>query len=397
MSCDDSEESSVAVAEEARLLMESGVVKLCADHGADLVPVDCVSCRMVSRTVRAPVLTEFIRLSKGKSVMAAQIPGAASRFATRIDEKTPTLTFTEQDMALASSLFSRGKMAPATMFDELTREYLFLPQGQNESLTKSVQLEQFLLKYKKDKSYTNVFQYVEQMAKVAKHLRISERPIILAMGELDRFMNAVKQHGKHLGFLYPSQGPCVQLLGPRKFNDQLSYTQIPVLPLPMPSLDVLLTDSSVSPSDKEQIAANLVAAEVTLKEHMRDQSNKLALFMDSVSSSVNRINSFLGFHMDLFGHCDGEVTDLMRDKAATLFSPSFRSAVKGGAKLTGDKAGLLGGESEVRSRLSDATKEDELLAKTLHKPYKSFKKGNSRGGGYNRYKGEFFPCLSCFS
>ena len=181
VSCDDSEESSVAVAEEARLLMESGVVKLCADHGADLVPVDCVSCRMVSRTVRAPVLTEFIRLSKGKSVMAAQIPGAASRFATRIDEKTPTLTFTEQDMALASSLFSRGKMAPATMFDELTREYLFLPQGQNESLTKSVQLEQFLLKYK---SYTNVFQFVEQMAKVAKHLRISERPIILATASI---------------------------------------------------------------------------------------------------------------------------------------------------------------------------------------------------------------------
>ena len=165
----------------------------------------------------------------------------------------------------------------------------------------------------------------------------------------------------------------------------------------MTSLDTLLNDSSVSPSDKEQISANLVAAEVTLKEHMRDQSNKLALFMDSVSSSVNRIDSFLGFHMDLFGHCDGEVTDLMRDKAATLFSPSFRSAVKGRDKLTGDKAGLLGGESEVRSRLSDATKEDELLAKTLHKPYKSYKKGNSRGGGYNRYKGEFFPCLSCFS
>ena len=61
MSCDDSEESSAAaVAEEARLLMESGIVKLCGDHGADLVPVDCVSCRMVSRTVRAPLLTQAV-------------------------------------------------------------------------------------------------------------------------------------------------------------------------------------------------------------------------------------------------------------------------------------------------------------------------------------------------
>ena len=117
------------------------------------------------------------------------------------------------------------------------------------------------MKYKKDKNYNNVFQFVEHMAKVAKHLRISESPIILAMSELDSFMNAVKQHGKHLGFLYPNKGPCMQLLGPRKFNDQLSYSQIPVLPLPMPSLDTLLKDSSVSPSDKEQIAANLAHLE----------------------------------------------------------------------------------------------------------------------------------------
>ena len=73
MSGDDSEESSAAVAEEARLLLESGVVKLIDDHGVDLVPMDCVSCRMVSRTVRAPVLTEFIRLTKGKSVVAAPV------------------------------------------------------------------------------------------------------------------------------------------------------------------------------------------------------------------------------------------------------------------------------------------------------------------------------------
>ena len=108
-------------------------------------------------------------------------------------------------------------MVPATLFDELTREYLFLPQRQNEALTKSVQLEKMFLKFKKDKSHTNIFQYVEQMDKVAKHLRISERPIVLAMGELTRFMNAVKMNGKNLGFLYPTQGPMVQLLGPRMF------------------------------------------------------------------------------------------------------------------------------------------------------------------------------------
>ena len=166
-------------------------------------------------------------------------------------------------MSLAESLFGRGKMVPPTLFDELTTEYLFLPQGQNEALTKSVQLENMFLKFKKDKSHANFFQYVEQMINVAKHLGLSERPIVLALGVLTRFINAVKMSGKNLGFLYPAQGPMVQLLGPKKF--ELAYKQLPVLPLPMPSLDSMLKDTSVCSQDRELIAANLLAAELTLR------------------------------------------------------------------------------------------------------------------------------------
>ena len=389
-------DTAEAAVEEAKLLMEADVIKFCDEHKIDMAPSTCVTCRLVSRTVRGPVLPELIKMLKARAAAATEIPAAAQRFAMRIDEKPPTLTLSESDMSLAQSLFGRGKMAPPTLFDELTREYLFLPQGQNEALTKSVQLEKMFLKFKKDKSHANIFQYVEQMAKVAKHLRISERPIVLAMGELTRFMNAVKMNGKNLGFLYPAQGPLVQLLGPRKFQDQLAYKQLPVLPLPMPSLDSLLKDTSVSPQDRELIAANLLAAELTLKEHMRDLSNKLGLFMDTVSGGVNRLDSFLGFHMDLFAHCDGEVAELMRDKAANLFSPSYRSAVKGSGKVgesCSAPAGLLGGETAVRSRLTDATKEDELLAKTMHKPYKGSRKGGHRGN-YHKSKGDFHLAIS---
>ena len=37
-------------------------------------------------------------------------------------------------------------------------------------------LEKMLYRYKKDKQYGHIFQYVEELAKVGKHLRISERP-----------------------------------------------------------------------------------------------------------------------------------------------------------------------------------------------------------------------------
>ena len=82
------------------------------------------------------------------------------------------------------------------------------------------------LKFKKDKNFSNIFQYVEQMAKVAKHLRISERPVVLAIGELTGFMNTVKLCGKDLGFLYPEKGPLIQLLGPRKIRDQFAKSRI---------------------------------------------------------------------------------------------------------------------------------------------------------------------------
>ena len=158
--------------------------------------------------MKSDVLPELIRLMKAKAAAGSDIPAASERFAARIDEKPPTLSFSDNDMSLAGSLFGRGKMAPPSL---LTKEYLFLPQSQNKILTRSVQLEKMFLKFKKDNNFSSIFQYVEQMTKVAKHLRISERPVILAMGELTRFMNAVKLCRKDLGFLYPDQGPMVQL------------------------------------------------------------------------------------------------------------------------------------------------------------------------------------------
>ena len=176
--------------------------------------------------MRGAILTELVKLMKAKAAAGSDIPAAAERFAARLDEKPPTLTFSDGDMSLAGSLFGRGKIAPPSLFDELTKEYLFLPQSQNVILTKSVLLEKMFPKLKKDKNFSYIFRYVEQMAEVAKHLRISERPVFLAMGGLTRFMNAVRLSGKDLGFLYPEKGLLIQLLGPWKIRDQLTKSRI---------------------------------------------------------------------------------------------------------------------------------------------------------------------------
>ena len=61
------------------------------------------------------------------------------------------------------------------------------------------------------------------------------------------------------------------------------------------------------------ITANLLSSDLKLKEHMRYLSNKLGLFMVSVSIGVYRLDSFLGFHMDLLTLCDGEISVLRGD------------------------------------------------------------------------------------
>ena len=72
------------------------------------------------------------------------------------------------------------------------------------------------------------------------------------------------------------------------------------------------------------IIENWLSSDLKLKEHMRDLSNKLGLFMVSVSVGVYLLDGFLGFHMDLLAlflgfHmdllalCDGEISVLKGD------------------------------------------------------------------------------------
>ena len=369
--------------EEARLLVEHNMFKLCDTHGLDVQPGSaCTKCQLLTRTVGKHVLPEVLRILKQKAASTSDIPPAVERYAGRLDEKSPTLTFSESDLALAASVFGRGKMVPSNLFDELTNEFLFLPASQNEVLTKAMQLESLFNKFKTIKNFAGIFSYIEKLARVAKHFRISERPVILAMGELTRYMNDVRCCGKDLGFQYPEVPPQVQLLGPRKVQDRLAYSQLPPLSPASPLLEDLLRDTAVSPEDRAIIAANLDTWRESSAEQARDLASKLGGFMDLVSMGVNRLDSFLGFHLDLFAHCDGELAELMREKAIVLFSPAFRAAARGDPRKAAEGeeevAGLLGGDNSVRSRLQEAAKEDELLAKTMVKARKT---PQSRGGG----------------
>ena len=90
--------SSATAVEEACLLVEQDMVKLYDTRKLDIQPgADCVKCRLVSRTVGRNVLPEVIKLLRAKAASTTDIPSTAERYATRLDDKPPTLTLMESD------------------------------------------------------------------------------------------------------------------------------------------------------------------------------------------------------------------------------------------------------------------------------------------------------------
>ena len=72
---------SEAAVEEAKLLMETDIIKFCDTHKLDLLVSSCVTCRLVSRSVGRAVLPELIRLMKAKAAADSDIPSAAEHYA----------------------------------------------------------------------------------------------------------------------------------------------------------------------------------------------------------------------------------------------------------------------------------------------------------------------------
>ena len=50
---------------------------------------------------------------------------------------------------------------------------------------------------------------------------------------------------------------------------------------------------------------------------------------DNMSAGVVSIDALLGFYFELYGHCDGNLRDLVRSKMACLFQGQFKEGVQG--------------------------------------------------------------------
>ena len=105
-------------------------------------------------------MTHIIKgdMAKQLVVDGTVIPTASERLLRkRSDQTEVTLTFTEEELALADKIYSQG-MFKRGHFDELTEKFLFLPPEQNRLLGQNIETEDLFKPYKHEPSasYTYV-------------------------------------------------------------------------------------------------------------------------------------------------------------------------------------------------------------------------------------------------
>ena len=168
-------------------------IQLCTVHGNDLVPDTCNVCHHCSKFIKPDMLKQLLAAQGGED--RRKIPGPAERLlGQRSDVKDPTLVFTQEEMATAEKLFTMGTFRKGH-FEELRRDHLFLPEGQNEKLSANLMLEELFKRYVQDNRFRHIFVFKDQLVKLGKELRIAQRPLIEAVGvstDLSRHLRYLK-------------------------------------------------------------------------------------------------------------------------------------------------------------------------------------------------------------
>ena len=124
---------------------------LCSVHENDLVPATCSICKHMTHIIKGNMAKQLV-------VDGTVIPTASERLLRkRSDQTEVTLTFTEEELALADKIYSQG-MFKRGNFDELAEKFLYLPPEQNCLLGQNIETEDLFkpYEYEPSASYTHV-------------------------------------------------------------------------------------------------------------------------------------------------------------------------------------------------------------------------------------------------
>ena len=323
-------------------------IRLCRDHPAGAMTRDCKVCNDGIALLRpSPALLQKKLLGDGSST--APDNALLSRYGSRFDETTATLSLSSAVIQLAKDTFSKGTVTDQKKWKDAVRDFLTLNREDHESLSEDLNPESLFNKLKKEKRFKGLFKYANDLKVSLKSLRISQRPIFKVVEVVNSGLQELRSIGESDGVEFEDTAPPRAGAGVPRHGRQL--------------LDNLKIKSEIGPdlfrrpdlSDFIEKAGlnDALAKELAdiLEDQRMDAANKYLNLFEHVSEKLTIIDDMLIFYLDLYSHADGLIRELLRDKLASLFKLDIKSDVikdsdpKALAKRKETSKGIFGGIS----------------------------------------------------
>ena len=297
-------------------------ISMCSAHKPGNMVEVCNTCNAALAMLRPEVV---------KQLIAPPVSSAVTRYLGRSDVKPPSLVFSASILQLAERTLSAGQFRSRSHFNELVKKFLTLPPNQHDSLGKDLVSEPLFRKYENERRFRHVFTYKRELGEVLRMLRISQRLIFCMVFTLDNHVNAIRGLGLVAGVAFPAAAPDrLNPDVPKVMPNMLAVESIDDV-LPMPQLTSALAGVSgeLSVQDRAKIEANMAVIQDQVQEYRKEVVKQFMSLFDSTASAANKLDDYLGFYCDLYGHVDASFRELMRAKMATLFRFDVRREVLG--------------------------------------------------------------------
>lgn len=335
---------------------------LCKTHGGNFSE-DCAHCT----ALRVLIPKEQMAQLAGNS----GVPDAASRFAAAQPGKKPTLLLDKTSLDFGKAVYTKGAMSQSE-FKKLIQECLFLSKDQNKELCKNQELEPMLQKYLREPRFKNISKWLNLLLNLNKSNRIAQRPLLVAISEIDKMIRNLRQIGSSNYFDYPEVAPTRKVLSLTPVSDHTSFSSAD--PFPLPTLPSVLHGSDLPPDQQAIIEDNWGSIINQLKEYQVSVSEGFIDLYNKMADSTVKLDDFLTFYFSLAAHNDAMQLDEARATISMIFKPEVRPHVKGKFDTNEERekffrkgSGLLGGQDIVRDRIKSGVTDDAIVGKSILK------------------------------
>ena len=320
-------------------------IRLCSEHPSGSMTRDCKICSDGIALMRpSPAVLQKL-LGSG----ASNDPDNAllSRYGSRCDEISASLTLSQAVIKLAKDTFTKGTFRDQKKWKDVIKDYLTLKREDHESLSEDLNPESLFNSFKKEKRFKGIFTYANDIKDSLKNLRLSQRPVFKVVQVVNSELQNLRNIGEADGVAFVDVAPPRAEAGVPRHGRQLLdnlkvKAEIGTELFKRPELSSFIQEAGLS----EALTKKLV----DIFEDQREMAaNKYLNLFEHVAEALTSVDDQLIFYLDLYSHVDGLFRDLLRDKLASLFKVDIKSEVikdsdsKTLAKKKATPKGIFGG------------------------------------------------------